>query len=65
MQETSIIGMAKIATRPMLVTVKDKSQENRILKEARKLKDVDEFKNVYIKKDSTPLERQEMKNLIE
>ena len=55
----------KTATRPMLVTVNDKSQVNRILKEARKLKDVDEFKNLYIKKDPTPLERQEMKSLIE
>ena len=40
----------KIATRPILVPVKDKRQANRVLKEARKLKDVDEFKNVYIQR---------------
>ena len=43
----------KIVTRPMLDIVKDKMQGHRVLKEARKLKDVDELENVYIKKEST------------
>lgn len=51
--------------RPMLVTLKDGSQVDTVLKEARKLKDNDAFKGVFIKKDCTPLERAEMKALVE
>lgn len=50
--------------RPLLVTVKDHTQVGHILKDARKLRDCEEFKQVYVKRDSTPLERVEMRRLI-
>jgi hypothetical protein len=50
--------------RPLLVTLIDPAQVGLVLKEARKLRDSEDFKDVFIKKDSTPLERAEMKKLI-
>lgn len=50
--------------RPMLVTLRDSNQVDKVLKEARKLKDNEVFRGVFIKKDFTPLERAEMKKLV-
>jgi hypothetical protein len=43
--------------RPLLVTVKDPAQVWSVLKVARKLGESAEYKSVFVKKDSTPLER--------
>jgi hypothetical protein len=43
--------------RPLLVTVKDPAQVLSVLKAAKKLGETVEFKSVFVKKDSTPLER--------
>lgn len=51
--------------KPLLVTLKDGTQVDSVLREARKLKDNETFKGVFIKKDCTPLERAEMKKLVE
>lgn len=51
--------------RPMLVTLKDGSQVDTVLKEARKLKDNAAYKGVFLKKDCTPLEREEMRKLVQ
>lgn len=55
----------KDVARPLLVTVKESAQVSGILKEARKLRNNDKYKGVFVKKDSTPLERVEMKKLLE
>jgi hypothetical protein len=43
--------------RPLLVTVKDPAQVWSVLKTARKLGKSADYKSVFVKKDSTPLER--------
>ena len=43
--------------RPLLVTVKDPAQVWSVLKTARKLGESADYKSVFVKKDSTPLER--------
>jgi hypothetical protein len=43
--------------RPLLVTVKDSVQVWSVLKTARKLGESADYKSVFVKKDSTPLER--------
>lgn len=43
--------------RPLLVTVKDSAQVWSVLKTARKLGESADYKSVFVKKDSTPLER--------
>ena len=50
---------------PLLVTVKSSKQISQVLKAARKLRDSTEFKAIFVKKDSTPLERAEIKKLLE
>ena len=52
--------------RPLLVTVKEKSMRNQVLKNARKLKDTEEgswMRTVFIKADEHPEIRKEMKRL--
>ena len=52
--------------RPILVTVKEKGMRNKVLKNARKLKDTNEgswMKTVFIKADEHPEVRKEMKRL--
>ena len=56
---------ASTTSRPLLVTVKSSEQISQVLKAARKLRDSTEFKAIFVKKDSTPLERAEIKKLLE
>ena len=51
--------------RPLLITLQDDTQVRKILKEARKLRDKEENNGIYVKKDSTPLERANLKRLLE
>jgi hypothetical protein len=51
--------------RPLLMTVKDSSKVGAVLREARKLRGNTEFSGIFVKRDCTPLERTEMKRLME
>jgi cell division GTPase FtsZ len=46
------------------VTVKDPTQVGQVLKAARKFRESD-FKSVFVKKDSTPLERKELRKKLQ
>lgn len=50
--------------RPLLVTLKDSNDVGMVLREAKKLRSSQEFNSVFVKKDSTPLERAELKKLL-
>ena len=50
---------------PLLMTLKDSSKVGGVLGEARKLRVCTEFSGIFVKKDCTPLERAEMKRVIE
>lgn len=56
---------AATTCKPLLVTVKDPAQVGLVLKAARKLRDSAEFKSVFVKKDSTPLERTELRKKLQ
>jgi hypothetical protein len=55
---------AATACKPLLVTVKDPTQVGQVLKSARKFRESD-FKSVFVKKDSTPLERAELRKKLQ
>ena len=50
--------------RPLLVTHHEETQVKKILREAKSLRDKEKYKGIYVKKDSTPLERQNLKRLL-
>ena len=49
--------------RPLLLTLKSRSEKNNILANSSKLKNSDTLKSIYIKKDQTPAERKEWTRL--
>ena len=50
---------------PLLMTLKGSSKVGGILRGARKLRGCTGFSGIFVKKDRTPLERAEMKRLLE
>ena len=49
--------------RPLLLSLKSRSEKSKILANSSKLKDSDTFGTIYIKKDQTPMERKEWARL--
>ena len=50
--------------RPLLVSLQSGDQVSQVLRSARKLRDIEAYKSVHVKKDMTPLERAQMKDLL-
>lgn len=56
-------GAPRIRNRPLLLTLKSRSEKSRVLANSSKLKESETFKTIYIKKDQTPAERKEWTRL--
>ena len=59
------LGQRSSHPRPMKVKLSSEKEQKEILKRARTLKDIDDYKNIYINRDLTPLEQKERKSLLE
>lgn len=51
--------------RPLLISVKNEAQASGILRNGHKLRQSESHQNIFLKKDYTPLEREEMRRLVE
>lgn len=56
-------GAPRTRNRPLLLTLKSRSEKSRVLANSSKLKGSETFKTIYIKKDQTPAERKEWTRL--
>ena len=60
----SRVGIRGAQDRPLKVKVSTESEHKDILRSAKKLQGSDRFRNIYINRDMTPLERQQLKTLL-
>ena len=59
------LGKKEGSPRPLRVKATTESEVNKILGASRRLREIESFRNIYINKDRTPLEREEWRKLMD